>query len=483
METSDLRPSIAFSEIDAVLPARERPALAAAAPAPEGVEQPSSLADRFAAVRAQTESLCEPLETEDYVVSSMPDVSPTKWHLAHTSWFFETFVLAPFAPSYASPNPRYAYLFNSYYVQAGERHCRAQRGLVTRPTVDDVFAYRAHVDEHVRALIERIAGDVQHPAHALIELGLHHEQQHQELLLTDIKHVFWMNPLRPAYAGRGARGPGLGEERSGGTSLPVRLPSPGRRAPGPDWYAVSEGVYRIGHTGPGFAFDNEGPAHRVFVDGFRIASRLVTNGEYLEFVEDAGYRRPELWLSAGWAAVQERKWEAPFYWERDGAVWTEFTLAGTRPVDPREPVCHVSYYEADAYARWAGHRLPTEAEWEVAARGAPIDGTFVESRRFHPAPAPQSDVRPPASRARAQSLQQLYGDVWQWTQSPYVAYPGYVPAPGAVGEYNGKWMSDQWVLRGASCATPRSHARVTYRNFFPSDARWQFTGIRLADRA
>jgi ergothioneine biosynthesis protein EgtB len=239
------------------------------------------------------------------------------------------------------------------------------------------------------------------------------------------------------------------------------------------WHVVSEGVYRIGHEGDGFAFDNEGPAHRVFLEGFRLASRVVTNGEYLEFVEDGGYRRPELWLSAGWAAVQERRWEAPFYWESntDGG-WAEFTLAGMRLLDAREPVCHVSYYEADAFARWAGQRLPTEAEWEVAARGAPVDGTFVESRRFHPAPAPND--------ASSNVPQQLYGDVWQWTQSPYVAYPGYTPPAGAIGEYNGKWMSDQWVLRGASCATPRSHARVTYRNFFPSDARWQFTGIRLA---
>jgi ergothioneine biosynthesis protein EgtB len=264
--------------------------------------------------------------------------------------------------------------------------------------------------------------------------------------------------LRPTYGG-GGRGAGGGG-----------------KTPQLGWHEVSEGVYRIGHEGGGFAFDNEGPAHRVFVEGFRIASRLVTNGEYLEFVEGRGYHRPDLWLSAGWAAVQERKWEAPLYWERhpDGG-WAEFTLAGTRPIDPSEPVCHVSYYEADAFARWAGCRLPTEQEWEIAARDEPIEGTFVESRRFHPASA--SAVRSP------QSVSQLYGELWQWTHSPYVAYPGYAPAAGAIGEYNGKWMSDQWVLRGASCATPRSHARLTYRNFFPSDARWQFTGIRLAGQA
>ena len=437
-------------------------------PRPTGLEartrdrQSSTLAARYDVVRAQTEALCQPLPTEDYVVSSMPDVSPTKWHLAHTSWFFETFVLAAFDPSYASPNPRYSFLFNSYYVQAGERHCRAKRGLVTRPTVDEVFAYRAHVDEGMRALIERIGSDPEHPALPVIELGLHHEQQHQELLVTDIKHVFWMNPLRPEYTGRST-------VEGGGDAVELR------------WHDVPEGVYRIGHDGDGFAFDNEGPPHRVFVEGFRLASRLVTNGEYREFVEDRGYRRPELWLSAGLATVQDRKWEAPLYWERDGdGVWSEFTLTGMRPLDPSEPVCHVSYYEADAFARWTGHRLPTEAEWEVAARDAPVDGTFVESRRFHPAPAPDSGSSPSAPRPL---LAQLYGDVWQWTQSPYVAYPGYAPPAGAIGEYNGKWMSDQWVLRGASCATPRSHARLSYRNFFPSDARWQFTGIRLAARA
>ncbi|HEX5437987.1 MAG TPA: ergothioneine biosynthesis protein EgtB [Gemmatimonadaceae bacterium] len=413
--------------------------------------QAATLLDRYEQVRAQTESLCEPLETEDYVVSTMSDVSPTKWHLAHTSWFFETFVLGPHRPGYVSPHPRYAYLFNSYYVQAGERHCRAKRGLVTRPTVSDVFAYRAHVDEAVRALLGEIGDDPEHPVAPLIELGLHHEQQHQELLVTDIKHVFWMNPLRPTYRDR--------------------LPASPEPAPALAWHDVPEGIYRIGHEGHGFAFDNEGPAHRVFVEPFRLASRLVTNGEYLAFVEDDGYRRPELWLSAGLATVQDRAWEAPLYWERAGDGWTEFTLAGTRPLDPSEPVCHVSYYEADAFARWAGHRLPTEAEWEIAASSAPVDGRFVEGERFHPGQAAYS---------LAGQLDQLYGDVWQWTQSSYVGYPGYRPAVGAIGEYNGKWMADQWVLRGASCATPCSHARRTYRNFFPSDARWQFMGLRLA---
>jgi len=414
-----------------------------------------SLLDRFVTVRGQTEALCKPLETEDYVVSTMTDVSPTKWHLAHTSWFFETFVLAQFDASYVTPNPRYAFLFNSYYVQAGERHCRAQRGLVTRPTVAEVFAYRAHVDAAMQRLVDRVADDAQHPALPVIELGLHHEQQHQELLLTDIKHVFWMNPLRPVY----------------------RATSGGRRAAGDDlgWVSMPAGIYRIGHEGGGFSFDNESPAHRVFVDEFRMANRLVTNAEYLQFINDRGYHRPELWLSNGWATVRASNWEAPIYWERTADGWTEFTLAGQNPLELESPVTHVSYYEADAFARWAGARLPTEPEWEIAAANTPVDGAFVESENYHPAPA--------SSPAHDGELRQLYGDVWQWTQSAYTGYPGYAPAAGAIGEYNGKWMSDQWVLRGASCATPRSHARLTYRNFFPSDARWQFMGIRLAKAA
>jgi ergothioneine biosynthesis protein EgtB len=400
-------------------------------------------------VRNQTEALCEGLAAEDYVVQSMPDVSPTKWHLAHTSWFFETFILKPHLQRYQELNPTYAYLFNSYYTQAGERHCRAQRGYLSRPTVAEVFAYRRHVDKHMLDLLGGADDAMLEVLRPLVAIGLNHEQQHQELLVADIKHVFSVNPLRPVY-----------RERPLAESPPA--------AP-LEWVSFAEDLHWIGHDGDGFAYDNESPRHRVFLQAFQLASRLTTNGEYLRFMEDGGYQRPELWLSAGWATAQENEWTEPFYWERRDSEWQMFTLSGMRRVDPEEPVTHLSYYEADAFARWAGARLPTEAEWEVASTSVPMEGNFVESGRFHPAP-------PLGSGA----LTQMFGDVWEWTRSQYSPYPGYEPAPGALGEYNGKFMCNQFVLRGGSCATPASHIRRSYRNFFPPEACWQFTGVRLA---
>jgi ergothioneine biosynthesis protein EgtB len=416
-----------------------------------------ALATRYQQVRHFSENLCQPLATEDYVIQSMPDVSPTKWHLAHTSWFFETFVLAPLVPDYRSPHPQYRYLFNSYYVGAGERHCRPQRGLLSRPTVEEVYRYRAHVDEHMLALLDRLPEPQLAEMLPVLELGLHHEQQHQELLLTDIKHVFSVNPLRPAY---------------------VAQPQPqdnSRGVPALQWRAYPAGLYWLGYAGTGFIFDNEAPRHRVFVEAFQLATRLVTVGEYLAFMADGGYTRPELWLSEGWQTAQTHGWQAPLYWEQHDGRWWLMTLTGMRQVDENEPVCHVSYYEADAYARWAGARLPSEAEWEIAAAEAPIEGNFVEHHTWHPAPWTGPDTSSP--------LRQMFGDVWEWTQSPYAPYPGYRPVAGTLGEYNGKFMCNQFVLRGGSCATSITHIRPTYRNFFPAHARWQFMGLRLAKDA
>ncbi len=435
------------------------------------------LAARYAAVRAHTEALVAGLEPEDFVVQSMPDVSPAKWHLAHTTWFWETFVLAPHAPDYRLHDERYPFLFNSYYVQAGERHCRAQRGYLSRPTVREVRAYRAAVDRAMAPFLDTL-DEAAHPALAdLIEIGLAHEQQHQELILTDLKHVFSVNPLRPVYRER--------------PHTPADDPGPLR------WVPFDAGLHDIGFCPAGptgaerFHFDNEGPPHRHFLEPFTLADRLVTCADYQAFIADGGYRRPELWLSEGWAMIQAEGWAAPFYWEdRDGRPH-HFTLAGTRPVDAHEPVAHLSYYEADAYARWAAHhwpgaRLPTEFEWEAAARTVPIAGRFVESGRLHPGPAettPGGDGAPATPSSGRPLLRQMYGDAWQWTASAYAPYPGYSPAPGALGEYNGKWMVNQLVLRGGSVATPRSHIRPTYRNFFPPAATWQFTGLRLARSA
>ena len=411
----------------------------------------AGLAEAYRTVRRCTEALCEPLATDDYVVQSMPDASPVKWHLAHTTWFFETFLLVPHLPGYRVFHPQFGFLFNSYYQSVGARWPRPHRGLLSRPTVVDVYAYRAYVDKHMAQLLGTADSESLEKIAETVLLGVHHEQQHQELVLTDLKHAWAANPLHPVYR----------------EALPESC-TPARQS----WVAFPEGLAWIGHDGSGFAFDNESPRHRTWLHAFQMASRLVTNAEYLTFVNDGGYDRPELWLSDGWAARQAQGYSAPLYWAEQGGEWSMTTLAGPRRVRPDEPVCHVSYYEADAFARWADARLPTEAEWEMAASGVPLGGHFAEAGHFHPAASSAADDHGP--------LYQLYGDVWQWTASPYVGYPGYRPLAGALGEYNGKFMCNQFVLRGASCATPRSHARRTYRNFFPPDARWQFSGIRLA---
>jgi ergothioneine biosynthesis protein EgtB len=409
------------------------------------------LVSQFAAVRNCTEKLCQPLVTEDYVIQSMPDASPVKWHLAHTSWFFETFVLMPYLPNYRAFHPQFNFLFNSYYNAVGPRWPRPQRSVLSRPTVAEIYRYRKHIDDHMAQLLQRDHAGASDRLADTVVLGLNHEQQHQELILTDLKHAWAANPLHPVYC----------EARPDNGRPPLR-----------DWLTFEEGLAGIGHQGEGFAFDNELPRHRTFLQGFQLATSLVTSGEYLEFMSDGGYDRADLWLSDGWAARQERDWTSPLYWERGNNEWVIQTFAGPQALTPAQPVCHVSYYEADAFARWAGSRLPTEFEWERAAGAAPLAGHFLEGGRFHPSAGVAGDDHGP--------LFQLYGDVWHWTASPYTGYPGYSPPTGALGEYNGKFMCNQLVLRGASCATPRTHARRTYRNFFPPDARWQFTGIRLA---
>ncbi|HEY3445875.1 MAG TPA: ergothioneine biosynthesis protein EgtB [Myxococcales bacterium] len=408
----------------------------------------------YLTVRAATEALCKPLKPEDYVVQSMPEASPAKWHLGHTSWFFETFLLREQLRGYELHDPEYPFLFNSYYEAAGARIARASRGMLTRPTVEQVLAYRHHVDERMEALLRGLDESRLSDLVPAILLGLHHEQQHQELLLTDLKHAFSLNPLQPAYQ-----------------ALPT--PREGELTPH-SWAAFPEGVRWLGYHGIGFSYDNERPRHRVFLEAYQLATRLVTNSEYMGFVDDGGYRRPQLWLSDGWEQVQRQGWQAPLYWQnvRNG-TWRTFTLGGPRPLQPDEPVCHVNYYEADAFARWAKARLPTEAEWEIAANHLDVEGNFVESGRLHPC----------AATAGLDAIAQLFGDVWEWTASPYVPYPGFQPEPGAFGEYNGKFMVNQMVLRGGSCVSPRNHLRATYRNFFAPHARWQFSGIRLAKDA
>jgi ergothioneine biosynthesis protein EgtB len=384
--------------------------------------------EAFCAVRAETERRAAPLSPEDQTVQSMADASPTKWHRAHSTWFFEEFLLKPSARSYRPFDECFAYLFNSYYIAAGPRHARPERGLITRPSAAEVSAYRSHVDQAVVQLLEQAGDEMLATIVPIVEIGLHHEQQHQELILTDILHAFAQNPMNPAYD--------------------VNWRPPARRS-GKGFVALPAGIHSIGFSGAGFCFDNEQPEHQVLLREGAIARRLVTNGEWLQFIDDGGYTRHDLWLSEGWDKVQAEGWSAPGYWHNIDGVWFSFTLAGLRSVDPAAPVCHVSYYEADAFARWAGKHLPSEAEWEVAARAGLLSDAF--------------------------------GTAWQWTKSAYLPYPGYRAAEGALGEYNGKFMINQMVLRGSSFATPDGHARPSYRNFFHPSARWQFSGLRLVD--
>ena len=416
----------------------------------------STLVDRFDEVRAHTESLAAPRSPEDQTVQSMPDVSPTKWHRAHVTWFFETFLLAQAESSFQPFQDTYWFLFNSYYEAVGPRYSRADRGFITRPGAHDVGLYRQNVDDRMRDLVSTLDGGSLEKLSSTIELGFHHEQQHQELLLMDVKHVLSVNPMQPVYDGH---------------------PSP-RSEPGTfGWVDVEGGLVEVGHVGPTFSFDNELPRHRAWLEPYRMADRLVTNGEWMRFMADGGYARPELWLSDGWARVKADAWRAPFYWgELDGS-WHEHTLHGTAPVDPGLPATHLSHYEADAYATWAGKRLPTEAEWEHAviadgqADAVAAAGNLADSETFHARPAGPSTGH----------LRQVYGDCWEWTASAYLPYPGFHPQAGAIGEYNGKFMSNQMVLRGGCALTPPGHARPTYRNFFPPGARWAMSGLRLAD--
>jgi ergothioneine biosynthesis protein EgtB len=412
------------------------------------------LRQRFAAVREESETLAANLTAEDQTIQSMPDVSPTKWHLAHVTWFFETFLLRRFDRDYREFDPIFAYLFNSYYEAVGPRHPRPQRGLLSRPTIDVIAAYRDHVTAAMIRLIGRASVADWEMVAPLLELGMQHEQQHQELILMDIKHVFSVNPLLPAY------------------QAPPVQPAASTTAPG--WAEFAGGLEEVGHAGNGFAFDNEGPRYKTWIEPFRLATHPVTCGEFRDFIADGGYRRPNFWLSDGWATVQQLGWEAPLYWRDEDGEWRVFTLSGEKSLIAAEPVCHVSFYEADAFAKWAGKRLPTEAEWEIAAAAVPLVGNLGDSRHFHPCPdcAPVSD---------SPSLRQMIGDVWEWTASPYTPYRGFRAAAGAVGEYNGKFMSSQMVLRGGAAVTSADHIRTTYRNFFPPAARWAFSGLRLAE--
>ncbi|MEP5944281.1 MAG: ergothioneine biosynthesis protein EgtB [Balneola sp.] len=405
---------------------------------------------QYLKVRSFTNKIVEPLETEDFVIQPMENTSPAKWHLAHTSWFFETFVLEKYQPGFESLHPQYAYFFNSYYLQTGVPFSRANRGLLSRPTVKEVFEYREYVNEKVVDFIQNCDDKIWGEASKVVEIGINHEQQHQELILTDVKYLLAQNPLLPVYK----------ERETPDSDTPEEL----------KWITFEECIVEIGNKGGEFTYDNEYPVHRTFIQNFELADRLITNKEFLEFMNDDGYRRSELWLDEGWSKVKSEEWNAPLYWfTRDGS-WFNFTLSGARKVALNEPVTHISYYEADAFARWKGCRLPTEQEWEYACGDREITGNFVDGNTFHPLVLKNNEG----------GLKQMYGDVWEWTQSSYSPYPGYKPLPGALGEYNGKFMANQYVLRGGSCATSNSHIRKTYRNFFHADARWQFSGIRLA---
>ncbi|MGC2621195.1 MAG: ergothioneine biosynthesis protein EgtB [Acidobacteriaceae bacterium] len=412
----------------------------------------SVVAEEYCRVRSRSLALCAPLTPEDMMVQACAEASPAKWHLAHTTWFFETFVLREFVPGYQAFHPDYIWLFNSYYNAVSAQPEKKLRASFSRPTVDEIIAYRHHVDA---AMEELAGGELPDEARTRIVLGLNHEQQHQELLITDVKQAFWVNPLHPVYA----------EGRVGGAQEAAPL----------KWTEHPGGLVEIGvspQAGDGFCFDNETPRHTVYLQPFKLASRPVTCAEYLRFMEDGGYARPELWLAEGWATVQSEKWAAPLYWRKDEGAWQVFTLRGLVALDDlmATPVCHISYFEADAYARWAGKRLPTEAEWERAAAGAAVAGNLMENEVYHPQAA-----------EAASNCEQLFGDVWEWTASAYLPYPGFNPLPGALGEYNGKFMCNQMVLRGGSVATPASHIRAGYRNFFPPGTRWQFSGVRLAE--
>ena len=414
--------------------------------------KPSVQFEDFLAVRSLTERLASRLSPEDQTLQSMPDASPAKWHLAHTSWFFETFVLKSYSPGYEIVDDRFDYLFNSYYNSVGRQYPRSQRGMITRPGVDEVLAYRQRVDAGMEAILHNFPADPDGEISALILLGMNHEQQHQELLLTDIKHGFSLNPTAPAFEPEGSI--------SGWGGCDLKL------------IDYAGGLEYIGHSGDDFCFDNEMPRHQFLVNPFRLANRLATNGEYRDFINDGGYREPGYWLSDGWAWVQESRAAMPLYWlDLDGQL-QEFTLHGPKPLKPAVPVCHVNYFEASAFASWAGKRLPTEQEWELASRTVPAEADYMNFEQLHPRAAREKH-----------GLQQMFGEVWQWTRSAYSAYPGFKVNDGAVGEYNGKFMSGQQVLKGASCVTPSGHARYSYRNFFPPGASWQFTGIRLAEDA